>query len=218
MQKLESEPRIEVENLHPAFDTLRPASLDHHALQAWSNGETGLPFVDACMRALRTTGWMNFRMRAMLISLATCHLWLDWRRPGEHLARCFTDYEPGIHWPQVQMQSGTTGVNAVRIYNPVKQGYDHDANGVFVRRWIPELRDVPTQCVHEPWKWEHADRVLDRDYPFPIIDHLASAKAARSKIWAVKKQPGFREAADKIQLQHGSRRRPSRQKKATLAD
>ena len=102
-------------------------------LAAWEAGETGLPFVDACMRYLRATGWLNFRMRSMLVAVASYHLWLDWRATGPHLARQFTDYEPGIHWPQVQMQSGTTGMNTVRIYNPVKQGRDQDPAGVFTR-------------------------------------------------------------------------------------
>jgi len=83
-----------------------------------SHEETGngwTYFVDACMRALIQTGWINFRMRAMLVSFSSYHLWLHWREPGLHLARVFTDYEPGIHWSQVQMQSGTTGINTLRI-------------------------------------------------------------------------------------------------------
>jgi len=205
-QKLEDEPRLEFENLHPAYDGLRPQEPDRARLHAWAAGETGLPFVDACMRALNATGWMNFRMRAMLMAVASYHLWLDWRAPGENLARMFTDYDPGIHWPQAQMQSGTTGINTVRIYNPVKQGYDQDPEGAFVRRWVPELASVPDEFVHEPWRWDGAGGVLGKAYPFPIVDHLAAAKEARAKVWAVRKGPDYRAAAARIQTKHGSRK------------
>jgi deoxyribodipyrimidine photo-lyase len=206
MQKLEDEPRLEMENLHPAYDGLRPTAPDQTRLAAWSKGETGLPFLDACMRYLAATGWLNFRMRAMVTATASYHLWLDWRKPGEHLARQFTDYEPGIHWPQIQMQSGTTGINTVRIYNPVKQGYDQDPEGHFVRRWIPELAEIADTHLHEPWKADNAGQVLGKTYPFPIIDHLTAAKEARQKIWAVRKGDAFRKTAGAIQSKHGSRR------------
>ena len=205
-QKLEDEPQMEWRNLHRAYDGLRPAEPDAARLEAWTRGETGLPFVDACMRALMATGWMNFRMRAMLVAVSSYHLWLDWRRPGEHLARLFTDYEPGIHWPQMQMQSGTTGINTVRIYNPVKQGHDHDPDGVFIRRWVPELADVPDAFIHEPWTWEAAGQVLGKAYPFPVVDHLAAAQQARQKVWAVRRGPDYRQAANAIQDKHGSRK------------
>ena len=205
-QKLEDEPALEYRNLHPAYNGLRPFEPDTVRLAAWCNGETGLPFVDACMRALHTTGWMNFRMRAMLMAVASYHLWLDWRKPGEHLAQLFTDYEPGIHWPQVQMQSGTTGINTVRIYNPVKQGHDQDPDGTFVRRWVPELAELPNQFIHEPWTWEGASDVLGKSYPFPIVDHLNAAKEARQRVWAVRKGRDFRDGANAIQNKHGSRK------------
>ena len=206
IQKLEDEPRLEFENLHKAYDDLRPKNPDRARLEAWKAGETGLPFVDACMRSLRATGWLNFRMRAMLMAVASYHLWLDWRAPGEHLARSFTDYEPGIHWPQVQMQSGTTGINAIRIYNPVKQGYDQDPTGAFTRRWVPELSSISDQHLHAPWMSERAGQVLGKTYPFPMVDHLTAAKEAREKIWAVRKENGYSSKAKAISAKHGSRR------------
>ena len=218
MQKLEDQPGLESEPLHPATAGLRPGEPDRARLEAWSRGETGLPFVDACMRALRATGWLNFRMRAMLMAVASYHLWLDWRAPGLHLARVFTDYEPGIHWPQVQMQSGTTGINSVRIYNPVKQGLDQHPEGRFTRRWLPELRELPDAHLHHPWTWEERARLLDKAYPAPIADHLAAAKAARQKVWALRGSQAFRDEAARIQARHGSRRggipRTSRRRKA----
>ncbi|MFK7869320.1 MAG: FAD-binding domain-containing protein [Roseobacter sp.] len=207
IQKLEDEPILEFRNLHRAYDGMRPSEPDMARLEAWQNGETGLPFVDACMRSLAATGWLNFRMRSMVMAVASYHLWLDWRATGLHLARRFTDFEPGIHWPQVQMQSGTTGINTIRIYNPVKQGHDQDPQGAFVRKWVPELRDIPADTLQEPWKADNAGDVLGKVYPFPIVDHLEAAKEARQKIWAVRGTSKFRSTADAIQHKHGSRRR-----------
>jgi deoxyribodipyrimidine photo-lyase len=203
MQKLEDEPRLEFENLHHAYDGLRPAVADSERLSAWSEGATGFPFIDACMRALNQHGWINFRMRAMLMSFASYHLWLPWRDSGLHLARKFVDYEPGIHWPQVQMQSGTTGINAMRIYNPVKQGYDHDPEGSFVRSYVPELNIVPSAFIHEPWRWDGA---ADLCYPAPIVDNVAAAKAAREALHAIRKGAGHKAGARKIVAKHGSRK------------
>lgn len=206
IQKLEDEPRLEFENLHRGYDGIRPAAPDRERLEAWAKGETGLPFVDACMRYLRANGWLNFRMRSMVMATASYHLWLDWRAPGEQLARFFTDYEPGIHWSQVQMQSGTTGINTVRIYNPVKQGYDQDPTGAFTRRWVPELKDIPDACLQEPWTAPNADHVLGKQYPLRIVDHLAAAREARDRIWAVRRGDGFRSEAADIVNKHGSRK------------
>lgn len=210
MQKLEDEPSIEWKNFHPGYDGLRPDP-EPNVLEAWIEGRTGFPFIDACMRALKATGWMNFRMRAMLTAFSSYHLWSHWREPGLALARRFTDYEAGIHWSQSQMQSGTTGINTVRIYNPVKQSLDQDPDGVFIREWVPELRDVPATFVHEPWKLSPLEQEdlglrLGREYPERLIDHVAAAKHAREQIYAHRREPGFREIADAIQEKHGSRK------------
>ena len=203
MQKLEDAPRLEFENLHRANDGLRPRIADPTRLSAFCTGVTGYPFVDACLRALHDHGWINFRMRAMLMSFASYHLWLPWRDTGLHLARQFVDYEPGIHWPQVQMQSGTTGINTMRVYNPVKQGYDQDASGQFVRRFVPELAQVPDAFVHEPWRWEKAAHL---DYPAPIVEHLSAAKAAREALSGIRKTRVRAVEADAIALKQVSRK------------
>ena len=145
------------------------------------------------------------------MSASSYQLWNHWREPGLHLARLFTDYEPGIHWPQTQMQSGTTGINTARIYNPIKQGLDQDPDGAFIRRWVPELKDVPTSAIHKPWTLsplEQADLGLTivREYPTPIVDHMEAGRSARAKIWAVRDGQPYRDAAEAIQDRHGSRR------------
>ncbi|MBM7066976.1 FAD-binding domain-containing protein [Actibacterium sp. 188UL27-1] len=208
MQKLEDAPSIETHCLHTAYESLRPREPDAARLHAWEVGETGLPFTDACMRYLRATGWLNFRMRSMLTAVASYHLWLDWRATGPHLARMFTDYEPGIHWSQLQMQSGTTGMNTVRIYNPVKQGNDQDPTGIFTRRWVPELADVPDEHLQEPWLWDGAGRLLGKAYPEPLVDVKAAAKTASTAVWGVRRGPEFRAEANRIVAKHASRKEP----------
>jgi len=203
MQKLEDEPQLEFKNLHRAYDGVRPEIADAVRLSAWTNGETGFPFLDACIRALNQHGWINFRMRAMLISFASHHLWLPWRDSGLHLARKFVDYEAGIHWPQVQMQSGTTGINTIRIYNPVKQGMDQDPSGAFIRAHVPELRAVPDSFIHEPWHWPGAVRLR---YPKPIVDNAAAAKAARETLYGLRKAEEHRSHTANIADKHGSRK------------
>jgi deoxyribodipyrimidine photo-lyase len=202
IQKLEDEPRIEFENMHPAYDGLRENDFNEVYFAAWKAGKTGYPMVDACMRALTATGWLNFRMRAMMMSFASYHLWLHWRKPALHLARLFTDYEPGIHYSQAQMQSGTTGINSIRIYNPIKQGVDHDPDGAFIREWLPELADMPQEFIHMPWK---APSQMN-GYPIPVVDEKTARKAAAEKLYGLRNNTAHKETARKIVNKHGSRK------------
>lgn len=144
-------------------------------LQAWSNGETGLPFLDACLRYLRATGWLSLPLRAMVASTATGPLGLDPQAAGQELARRFTDYAPAIHWPQILALSEARA----RAPNPVRQGLRQDTTGSFTRRWLPELAAVPDAFLHEPWKWPDARRLLGHRYPEPILDFAGTPRPTR---------------------------------------
>jgi deoxyribodipyrimidine photo-lyase len=145
-------------------------------------------------------------MRAMLVSFASHLLDLPWRQTGLHLARQFTDYEPGIHWSQVQMQSGLTGINTIRIYNPVKQGLEHDANGHFIRQWVPELRDAPLSFLHNPWLDDNLIDARPDNYPQPMINVTEAMREARLRLHRPRTGAAFHSEADAIQTKHGSRK------------
>jgi deoxyribodipyrimidine photo-lyase len=208
IQKLEDEPRIEFESFVPDFDQIRQTD-DEAKAAAWREGRTGYPLVDACMRALEETGWLNFRMRAMVVSFASYDLWQPWRSTGLHLARCFTDYEPGIHWSQIQMQSGTSGINALRVYDPTKQAVEQDPEGTFIRQWIPELRDVPTALIHQP-------QLSGADYPPQIVDHASAARRATAEVQRIRRRAQLEGRLDTVLERHGSRR-PSPSKRRAAA-
>ena len=161
---------------------------------AWQTGQTGFPLVDACMRCLNETGYLNFRMRAMVVSFFTHNLWQPWQECTQHLSQMFLDFEPGIHFPQLQMQAGETGINMLRIYNPIKNSIEHDPNGEFIKKWIPELVNVPVQFIHEPYKMTFLDQKFNNfevgvDYPNPIVNMEKTRKYASDFLWAMKKNP-----------------------------
>ena len=215
IQKLESEPDLEFHNLHRGYDGLREGDWNDAHFQALIAGRTGWPLVDACVAMLRETGWINFRMRAMLVSVAAYPLWLHWRPVGLWLARQFLDYEPGIHWSQMQMQSGTTGINTTRVYNPIKQAHDQDPQGHFVRRWLPAMRRVPQAWLFEPWRMPpdvqaHCGLTVGVDIPSPLVDLETATRAAKTRLHVLRAQPEVRAAKAAIVEKHGSRKRPDR--------
>ena len=212
IQRLEFESTMDEVAINPELDEHLQRVHDEDRYEAWSKGQTGWPFFDACMRSLTATGWINFRMRAMLQSVASYTLWLPWQETGMHLARLFLDYEPGIHWSQVHMQSGVTGINSVRAYSIRKQSEDQDPEGNFIREWVTELGSVPTEFIHEPWLMDDNQQELygckiGKDYPAPIVDEKSSRKEGVSKSYSAKGKPDVRRRSSLVYEIHGSRKR-----------
>jgi deoxyribodipyrimidine photo-lyase len=210
IQKLESEPEIEWRNMHRGYDALREHEFNDDYFNALKDGKTGWPMVDACVVMLHETGWLNFRMRAMLVSVAAYPLWLHWKPVGDWLATQFLDYEPGIHWSQLQMQSGTTGINVTRVYNPIKQAQDHDQKGFFVRKWLPRMRQIPDMWLFEPWNMTQEEQnnigvYIGKDIPQPIVDLAIATKASKDRLHARRNLSDVRAGKKSVIDKHASR-------------
>jgi deoxyribodipyrimidine photo-lyase len=209
IQKFESESSMQFVAVNRGYEQLPRVSgeLQEQRLDAWKSAKTGIPMVDACMRSLHQTGYLNFRMRAMLVSFLCHHLAVDWRHGVQHLARLFLDFEPGIHYSQFQMQAGVTGINTIRIYNPVKQGQEKDSEGVFVKKWLPELAEIPVPLLHSPWELSAMEQLmynleLGKDYPYPIVDLKQSYAQAQDLLWQWRKRPEVRREAGRLLERH----------------
>ncbi len=150
-------------------------------LSAWKRGKTGYPIVDAGMRELYTTGWMHNRVRMIVGSFLVKHLLINWREGEKYFKNCLLDYNEASNvagWQWVA-GSGADAAPYFRIFNPILQGEKFDKEGEYVKKWIPELKNVSQKYLHKPWEIKDEKNFkLGRDYPFPIVKHeIARAKA-----------------------------------------
>jgi deoxyribodipyrimidine photo-lyase len=204
IQRLEDSVEMEYVPLNPAFARGLPVVTGTEAerrLIAWQTGTTGYPAIDAAMRYYQTTGWLNFRSRAMVTSFAVHGLRLPWQTMVYELAKIMADYVPGIHVSQVQMQTGITGINTIRVYSPEKQQIDHDPDCIFIKKHIPELSDFSPEAI--------TNFTTDTlgTYPRPIIDFKSESKIMKDALYAIKKSEIARLEAAGVYQKHGSRKR-----------
>ena len=181
VEKVEMKPWIDHISKDPRYDDVRHRDSD--AFKKFTTGHTGFPFVDACIRFLNRTSWLNFRQRAMLTSFACNTLLLDWKDVGRFLATQWIDYEPGIHWSQIQMQAGLIPPRHIPIYDVIKQSKETDPDGAFIRMNVPELAHLNADDIHEPW-------TLDSNpYIAPMVDYATVLKASKETLYQIKKEP-----------------------------
>jgi len=186
---LESFPRAATENFRREFDRFPWVAGDRsdERFAAWSEGRTGIPFVDAGMRQLLAEGWMHNRSRMVVASFLTKNLLVDWRRGEAFFRRHLADGDLASNaggW-QWAAGSGTDAQPFFRIFNPVLQGRRFDPEGAYVRAWVPELTRVKTEdpaAIHAPWLLTSPPR----DYPAPVVDPVAARKAALEAFAAIR--------------------------------
>lgn len=211
IQKFEMEHTMESASINKGFHKLKKG-ISKQYQNAWKTGQTGYPLIDACMRCLNETGYLNFRMRALVVSFFTHNLWQPWQEATTHLSQMFLDFEPGIHFPQLQMQAGETGINMLRIYNPIKNSLDHDPEAVFIKKWVPELNNLEIPFVHQPFimtemEQEFYNFKLGRDYPLPIVNLETTRKNAGDVLWQLRKNPIVIEESKRILRKHTLKKR-----------
>jgi deoxyribodipyrimidine photo-lyase len=191
---LDHYPHVVSHAFKPEYDAIQWANRPE-AFAAWCEGRTGYPLVDAAMRQLNFSGWMHNRLRMVVASFLTKDLGLDWRLGEQYFAEQLNDFDLSANnggW-QWASSSGCDAQPYFRIFNPITQSEKFDAEGKFIRRYLPELAKVPNKHIHAPWKMGRIEQealgmVIGRDYPSPIVDHATARDETLARYAVVKKQ------------------------------
>jgi len=181
-------------NYRKEFDKF-PWAKNEKFLKAWKRGMTGYPIVDAGMRELYETGWMHNRIRMVVGSFLVKHLRINWTEGEKHFRNCLLDFNKANNVAQWQWVAGC-GADAApyfRIFNPILQGEKFDKEGNYVKKWVPELKNVPNKFIHKPWemelKYQEAIKtIIGKDYPGPIVVHEKARAAALEAFQSLKKK------------------------------
>ena len=181
-------------NFRKEFDKF-PWAKNEKFLKAWKKGMTGYPIVDAGMRELYETGWMHNRIRMVVGSFLVKHLRINWTEGEKHFRNCLLDFNKANNVAQWQWVAGC-GADAApyfRIFNPILQGEKFDKEGNYVKKWVPELKNVPNKFIHKPWemelKYQEAIKtIIGKDYPGPIVVHEKARAAALEAFQSLKKK------------------------------
>jgi deoxyribodipyrimidine photo-lyase len=186
-------PEMLQENLRKDFDNF-PWEKNKQLLKIWKKGLTGYPIVDAGMRELYETGWMHNRVRMVVASFLVKHLRIHWKEGEKHFKNCLLDYNEASNIAQWQWVAGC-GADAApyfRIFNPILQGEKFDKDGIYTKKWVPELKNIPNAFLYKPWELdkkyqEEIKIIIGKDYPNPIVEHTAARNAALEAFQSLKK-------------------------------
>jgi len=180
-------------NLRKQFDNF-PWIKNEKFIKKWKQGMTGYPIVDAGMRELYETGWMHNRVRMVVASFLVKHLRIHWMEGEKHFKNCLVDYNEASNVAQWQWVAGC-GADAApyfRIFNPILQGLKFDKDGIYTKKWVPELKNMPNEFLHKPWELdikyqEQIKVIIGKDYPAPIVVHEEARASALEAFQSIKK-------------------------------